>query len=102
MPNHVHGILTIKDGHGSPVPLQGRAERFQHGVSASIPTIIRSYKGSVTYYARQALKRQELRIWQSNYFERVVRDGNEFSDACRYIFDNPLRWSIEAHSSRAL
>ena len=94
MPNHVHGILTIKpaqieDGHGCPVPLQHRAERFQGGALGSIPTIVRCYKGSVTFHARRALKRANLHVWQSNYFERVIRDSTEFAHACRYIFDNP-------------
>jgi len=50
MPNHVHGILAIQDGHGCPVPLQNqhRAERFQHPTVASVPTIVRSYKSEVT------------------------------------------------------
>ena len=105
MPNHVHGILTISrgpvkgrlplaDGHGYPVPLQNLdvAERFQHPTVGSVPTIIRSYKGAVTYNARQCLKRASLQVWQSNYYERVLRDGDEFSKASRYIFENPIKW----------
>ena len=94
MPNHLHGILTIKDGHGCAVPLQSRGERFQHAVPGSIPTIIRSYKSAVTYLARQALGRPSLHVWQSNYFERVLRNGKEFSEASRYILENPSMWTI--------
>jgi REP-associated tyrosine transposase len=102
MPNHIHGILTIsgypangptEDGHGCPVPLQGpNPERFQHPTVGSLPTIIRSYKGAVTYNARQHLKRASLQVWQSNYYERVLRNGKEFSQASRYIFENPTKW----------
>ncbi len=53
--------------------------------------IVRSFKSIV---ARRAHK--ELRwtgpIWQRNYFERVLRDGKEFSDASRYIAENPMKW----------
>ena len=107
MPNHVHGILTIsrypaneslvltKDGHGCPVPLrdQPTRERFQHPTIGSLPTIIRSYKGAVTYHARRQLNRTSLQIWQSNYYERVLRDGKEFSHASRYIFENATKWA---------
>ena len=31
-------------------------------------------------------------LWQRNYFEAVVRDGEEFSNAVRYIEENPARW----------
>ena len=99
MPNHVHGILgfnddplEIEDGHGCPVPLPyRRRERFQRPTAGSLPTIVRSYKGSVSYLARQSLGRPALRIWQSNYFERALRNADEFSNARRYIFENPGR-----------
>jgi REP element-mobilizing transposase RayT len=108
MPNHVHGILTvprpraarrhasIEDGHGCPVPLQSSMERFQQPTAGSIPTIIRSYKGTVTYLGRQRLSRPSLSIWQSNYHERVLRDGKEFAQASRYIFENPMKWQAAA------
>jgi REP-associated tyrosine transposase len=104
MPNHLHGILTIRrshaiqsprsleDGHGCPVPLQPSLERFQRPSVGAIPTIIRSYKQSVTYLARQRLTRPSLAVWQSNYYERVLRDGKEFAAASRYIFENPMKW----------
>ncbi len=102
MPNHVHGILAIQDGHGCPVPLQNqhRAERFQHPTVASVPTIVRSYKSEVTYLARRYLRRASLQVWQSNYFERVLRNGDEFSNACRYIFENPMMWHIDKANLR--
>ena len=102
MPNHLHGILTIRrshatksrgsieDGHGCPVPLQP-FERFQRPSAGAIPTIIRSYKQSVTYLARQRLTKPSLAIWQSNYYERVLRDGKDFAEASRYIFENPMK-----------
>jgi len=102
MPNHLHGILTIRrphatpshgsieDGHGCPVPLQ--LERFQRPSVNAIPTIIRSYKQTVTYLARRRLTQPSLAIWQSNYYERVLRDGKEFAEASRYIFENPTKW----------
>ena len=74
MPNHVHGILTIprshadqnrgsiEDGHGCPVPLQRSLERFQRPTIGAIPTIVRSYKQTVTYLARQHLTRPSLAI----------------------------------------
>jgi REP element-mobilizing transposase RayT len=109
MPNHLHGILTIRwshatqscrsieDGHGCPVPLQPSLERFQRPSVGAIPTIIRSYKQSVTYLARQRLTKPSLAIWQSNYYERVLRDGKEFSEASRYIFENPMKWQAATH-----
>jgi putative transposase len=102
MPNHFHGILAINDGHGCPVPLQDRhpAERFQRPTASCIPTIVRSYKGTVTYLARRYLRTASLQVWQSNYFERVLRNGEEFSNACRYIFENPTLWHLDNANRR--
>jgi putative transposase len=99
MPNHVHGILILAqdktvdgtghhgaDGHGNAVPLQ---EAFQRPVSGSIPTAVRSYKSAVTYLAHRALPHNGLRLWQSNYYERILRNDKEHLAAVRYIRENP-------------
>ena len=59
MPNHMHGIIVITNGRGTaessnnPDDKSSRRaptqERFQRPVKGSIPTIIRSYKSSVSY-----------------------------------------------------
>ena len=59
MPNHFHGILMIEDiaeGRGTPSPSGPRrapadpefAKAFRKPVGGSIPTIVRSFKASVT------------------------------------------------------
>jgi putative transposase len=84
------------------VPLQGphSTERFQRPTVGSVPTIVRSYKSEVTYLARKYLQRASLQIWQSNYFERVLCNGDEFSNARRYIFENPMMWQINNANRR--
>ena len=86
MPNHLHGIVEIcaKLGRSSAAPLLG----VQAG---SIGAIVRSFKAVVTRQARQHSE-WSGEVWQRNYFERVLRDGQEFSDATRYIVENPLKW----------
>ena len=95
MPNHIHGILTIsKDGHGDAVPLH-RPEGFQKAVAGSVPTIIRSFKAAVTYRVHADSMRRSIQVWQSNYFERVLRSGKEFVAASRYIVENPRLWHLD-------
>jgi putative transposase len=33
-----------------------------------------------------------LRLWQRNYFERIIRDNNELAKFRSYIMRNPERW----------
>lgn len=35
------------------------------------------------------------KVWQRNYYERVLRDERERHIARRYIRDNPLRWHLD-------
>lgn len=96
MPNHLHGILTIRRArHAVPLQKEHHAEAFRKPVEGSVPTVVRSYKSAVTKRVREALGRKTMNVWQSNYFERVLRDGAEFGDASAYILENPLRWHLK-------
>jgi len=88
MPNHLHGIVEIcaKLGRSSAAPLPVSAMQ-----AGSIGAIVRSLKAFVTKQARQQLG-WSGEVWHRNYFERVLRDGQEFSNATRYILENPLKW----------
>jgi REP element-mobilizing transposase RayT len=33
------------------------------------------------------------RLWQRNYFERVIRNDREWNALRQYIQDNPMRWA---------
>ena len=98
MPNHVHGIIALGVGARYIVPSDRDArtpEGFQRPVKGSIPTIVRTFKAEVTRAARKEIGFSAGPIWQRNYFERVLRDGQEYRDACRYILENPKRWSVD-------
>ena len=34
-------------------------------------------------------------IWQRGYYESVIRPGDQFNDACRYVWENPSTWAID-------
>jgi putative transposase len=34
----------------------------------------------------------EKRLWERNFFERVIRDDRELEETRKYILENPLRW----------
>jgi putative transposase len=92
MPNHLHGILLL---HRTPARDPGHAEGFQKPVAGSLPTIIRSFKAEVSARAKHAGVQPGHPVWQRNYFERVLRDGKEYSAAARYILENPARWHFD-------
>ncbi len=67
---------------------------YQHIIPKSIGSIIRSFKAQVTRVARKEIP--NIKIWQRNYWERVVRDERELSAFRQYIQNNPLSWELDS------
>ena len=108
MPNHVHGIIIIQ-GRSDASPSERRGttlscpnstrscpnsnpprEEFGKPVKGSIPTIIRSYKASVTNRIQKELN--VTAIWQRNYYEHIIRNEAEHNRIHAYIESNPANW----------
>jgi REP element-mobilizing transposase RayT len=87
MPNHLHGIVTIKDyGQANSVlSLNGTKSR-------SLGSIIQNFKSISTRKVRQASRAEGAIIWQRGYYERVIRDAAELNNIRGYIEANPARW----------
>lgn len=102
MPNHVHGIIQIVAAGSAQhaARLLGKRQDQLMGVqSGSLSAIVRSFKAEVTRRGREELQWQG-RIWQPNYYDRVIRNGREFSDASRYIAENPLEWELDLENPK--
>jgi putative transposase len=95
MPNHLHGIIWIisEDPNNSGdtacrVSTDFQQEKFGKSVKGSIPTIIRSHKSAVTRLIRKSNK--GMRVWQSNYYEHVLRNNDDLDKTREYIHHNAL------------
>jgi len=101
MPNHIHGILVIKDDidygkakcrgtmHRAPTPM---IERYGKPVSNSIPTIIRGFKSAVTHRINEIRATPGAPIWQRNFYEHVIRNEDNLNEIRQYIENNPTKW----------
>ncbi len=84
MPNHIHGILNINN----PSKKDWLPNQFEPQ-SKNIPSVIRGFKASVKKYA--TINNLEF-SWQPRYYDRIIRDNNEFLNIRQYIIDNPINW----------
>jgi REP element-mobilizing transposase RayT len=75
MPNHVHLLCT---------PL------------VSLPELMRRLKGQTAHLANGLLGRHGVKFWQEEYFDRIVREGDEFGRIQRYIEWNPVKAGLVA------
>ncbi|MBZ0252356.1 MAG: transposase [Candidatus Methylomirabilis sp.] len=90
MPNHVHGIVVI--------------ERDASGVSLS--ALLRRFKSFTTAAYRRMTEAggrpiDGTRLWQRNYFERVIRTEEEWNAVRDYIARNPAEWSSDPENPAA-
>ena len=83
MPNHIHGIIIIKDsgGQGRP-PLQ---------------KIIQSYKSITTRMCFPIGYRQ---IWQRSYHDHIIRNEADYQRIWQYIDENPVRWINDCYYTK--
>lgn len=71
-----------------------------NGGGYHIPDIMRWFKSITTNRYIHGVKEKgwtpfNNTFWQRNYFDRVVRDQQEFDNVKRYIEENPQRWEVE-------
>ena len=104
MPNHFHGIVIIADVVGALLAapqnetqtgFKGTKGAASMGAASSAPTlgmIIRVFKSISAIGVNGVLGRHGMRLWQRNYYERVIRSDNEMDRARQYIRDNPMKW----------
>ena len=120
MPNHIHAILEMADGVANYKGVAGNAPTVAATTTGNtmsnispkpgtLPTIIRSYKSSVSKQihdrdcvcndrrgvACNALYIRNVPIWQRNYYEHIIRNEIEYAQIAEYIRNNPILWGKE-------
>ncbi len=82
MPDHIHLLLHIDypDGHpgtGVPTPRTSAIARF------------------VGTFKRFCNKEYGRNIWQSRYYDHVIRNQQDYNEIWEYIDNNPIKWILE-------
>jgi len=44
----------------------------------------------------------DQKIWQRNYYDRVIRNEKELDKIKKYIFENPLKWELDKNNPENL
>lgn len=87
MPDHLHAIIALPAAERK-APLEGLLQRAPESLGA----LMAGFKASCTSEVRRLLGRPHLRLWQRNYYERVIRNARALANIRRYIAANPDRW----------
>lgn len=96
MPNHFHGIISIKTNVGT---IQNRAIReLPLHISRRkmlLPKIIGYYKMKSSKQINRLRNTHGISVWQRNYYEHIIRNDDELLSIREYIANNPFNWLID-------
>jgi REP element-mobilizing transposase RayT len=81
MPNHIHGILYLMGNDTQFKTLLGR--------------VINAYKGAVTARIRKLEQSKQI-VWQSRYYDHIIRDDIDELRIRTYIQNNVAKWVEES------
>ena len=95
MPNHVHGILVLRQQIGSC----GRddARNRYGGQSRNLASVIRGYKSVVTAFAKA--NAMDF-AWQPRYYDHIIRNVNEMNSISNYIQNNIAKWDADEYNNQ--
>ena len=84
MPNHVHGIVIINNnvnvaGAQGLAPVHTGSISESHGsrLPRSLGSFVTGFKSSVTIKINEICSTPGCRLWQRNYYDRIIRNDHE-------------------------
>ena len=112
MPNHIHGIMIIHEhpnvgAAAGPRPDQGvppagvrkpgvrQPDPYTDQKRPTLGQVVAYFKYQSTKQINANLGCAGNKIWQRNYYERVLRGDDELNRAKEYILNNPLQWEMD-------
>ena len=102
MPNHVHGIIVIHN-HSTVETIHELSLRdYKQRRKMLIPKIIGWFKMQSSKYINILNHLPGRSFWQLNYYDRIIRNDEEFNNICEYIQYNPLKWEWDRNNPKNL
>jgi putative transposase len=111
MPNHLHGIIIIDTALGKgeafsdiePIEVEAESEnasplRPRGTQPGLLGAIIQNFKSVSTRMANKRYFEPGNKIWQRDYYERIIRNERGLNAIRQYIRDNPLNWDLDSEN----
>ncbi|MCL2352811.1 MAG: hypothetical protein FWC55_09805 [Firmicutes bacterium] len=94
MPNHVHLLLCVTSADSSAPRSAHPTKRLSPKVTKRtvelIPLIIRVFK-------RLTNKEYGFDMWQTSYYDHIIRNEEDYLRIWKYTDDNPARWTEDEY-----
>lgn len=92
MPDHFHGILFLFPKEDKASVLANQQQLPKGTQPGSLSAMIQHFKSVTTRRINKNRRTPGERVWQRNFYERIIRNEKELNAIRDYIHDNPIRW----------
>ncbi|MCL4534335.1 MAG: transposase [Bacteroidetes bacterium] len=103
MPNHIHGVVIIRDDATTLAPgtgsVSGTAGRKRQ--PRSLGAFVAGFKAATTKHINESRQSPGTPVWQRNYYEHIVRNDESLYEIEEYILNNPLNWAMDKENPSA-
>ncbi len=86
MPNHFHLILNVTDYKSSRDGLSASAKPYNNEVSKFISLL-----------KRMCNREYGFNIWQTSYYDHIIRDEKDYIEIWEYIDSNASKWESDCY-----
>ena len=83
MPNHIHIIIYVKN-EKIQIDKRPGLTKQNNSVSSFISTLKRFINKEIGF-----------NIWQRGSYDHIIRNGIDFDEHMRYIYENPRNWYFD-------
>ena len=89
MPNHFHGIIVIDNG---------LSKESEHRGRRSLQSLVAGFKSVTTREYNKLLNNGKTdSLWQSSFYDMVIRNEEQLFEIRNYIFENPIKWEMDKY-----
>jgi REP element-mobilizing transposase RayT len=89
MPTHIHLLLIIRDSAGaSPRP--------------TISDAVCVFKSLTIGCCKKQELIKEKTIWQTSFYDEVIKNDEAYREIWRYIDENPTKWAEDRYNSETI
>ncbi|MEG1407381.1 MAG: transposase, partial [Ruthenibacterium sp.] len=93
MPNHIHGIIVIKNADAE---IAKQEKMFDFEITErrgrrSLQGLLKDFK-SVTTRQYKKMYGVDSSLWQSSFYDEIIRNQEQYEKIRQYIETNPSKW----------
>ena len=82
----LNGILAV---------LQNSKETAGATPRPTLHDIVCTFKSLVTRNQNKIFDQKGVQVFQTSYYEHIIRNDREYANILRYISENPIRWELD-------